>query len=100
MGIEHKVIETIIDRIDRAYKNKENFKVLVMMPLLPGFPGDVSSSEAAVMKVQLHWQYQAINRGNKSIFKKLAHIEDLWNYIAFLGLRNHGQTIKDQRPVT
>lgn len=52
------------------------------------------------MKIQLHWQYQAIMRGNKSIFKKLSHIHDLWNYIEFLGLRNHGVTVKDKRPVT
>jgi phospholipase D1/2 len=39
MGIQHKVIDTIIERIDRAFKNKENFKIIVMLPLLPGFPG-------------------------------------------------------------
>jgi phospholipase D1/2 len=52
------------------------------------------------MKVQLYWQYQAIIRGNKSLFKKLSYIQDLWNYIAFLGLRNHGQLIKDNKPAT
>jgi len=46
------------------------------------------------MKIQLYWQYQAIARGKKSVFHKLAHIPDLWNYIVFLGLRNHGQTLK------
>lgn len=52
------------------------------------------------MKIQLYWQYQAIMRGKKSIFKKLSHIHDLWNYIVFLGLRNHGVTVKDKKPVT
>jgi hypothetical protein len=65
-----------------------------MIPLLPGFPGDVNSDEAAVMKIQLYWQYQAIIKGKKAIFNKLKHIKDLWNYIAFLGLRNHGHTLK------
>lgn len=38
MGLENKVVECLTERIIRAAKNNDRkFKVIIMMPLLPGF---------------------------------------------------------------
>lgn len=42
MSHENFISEKIAERIRLAYTNKEKFKVIVMMPLLPGFEGDVT----------------------------------------------------------
>jgi len=43
MSYENQISERIAQRIRRAYEKKQNFKVIVMMPLMPGFEGDPCS---------------------------------------------------------
>jgi hypothetical protein len=37
MGTENKIVECIAERVSMAHLKKQNFKVIVVMPLLPGF---------------------------------------------------------------
>jgi len=39
-----------------------------VMPLLPGFEGYIGDPGATVLRIQMHWQYQAISRGKESLF--------------------------------
>lgn len=59
------------------------------MPLLPGFEGDVTKIESTILRIQVYYQFQAILRGQNSLFKRLHFIpaEALNNYIYFFGLR-------------
>ncbi len=61
------------------------------MPLLPGFEGYIADPAATVLRIQMHWQYEAISRGKESLFQKLIKggIEEkkISNYIHFFGLR-------------
>jgi hypothetical protein len=41
------------------------------MPLLPGFEGYIADPAATVLRIQMHWQYEAISRGKNSLFKRL-----------------------------
>ena len=43
-----------------------------MMPLLPGFEGDITNPASTVLRIQVHHQYQAIKHGPKALFKRLA----------------------------
>lgn len=62
-----------------------------MMPLLPGFEGDPRDPKAGVLRVQMHIQYEAINRHKTSIFQLLKDLPiDVNDYIYFVGVRNHG----------
>jgi phospholipase D1/2 len=45
----------LIKILDR-HQRKKKFKVIIMMPLLPGFVGEIDG-DAPVLKVQMHWQY-------------------------------------------
>ena len=60
-----------------------------MLPLLPGFEGDVSDDSSAVMRVQLYWEYETVSRGKNSLLARLSSIPSLENYIKILSLRNH-----------
>ena len=68
-----------------------------MMPLLPGFEGDVRSDASGVLRVQMQIQYEAINRHKSSIFQLLNDLPiDVNDYIYFVGLRNHALFGKDK----
>lgn len=37
MGLKNEIVKTLCDRIIYAWNNKQNFKVIIVVPLLPGF---------------------------------------------------------------
>ncbi|KRX08542.1 hypothetical protein PPERSA_13023 [Pseudocohnilembus persalinus] len=99
--VKNKIAQAIIDRIKLAAERKEKFKVVVIMPLLPGFEGEINGSNSTIMKCQLYWEYCTISRGGSSILEQLErdkNIQDPSEYIEFYGLRNHGKL--NNKPVT
>ena len=60
------------------------------MPLLPSFPAEVDSNDAATLRLVCHYQYLSICRGGESIFDELKEAginpED---YIQFFALRSY-----------
>jgi phospholipase D1/2 len=90
--VKNKVAEALVMRIKAAAEQGQHFKVIVVMPLLPAFEGSVGDPNAAVLRVQLHWEYRTISRGFKSLYAQLKedpNIQDPMEYIAFYGLRTH-----------
>ena len=80
------------NRIERAYEQKENFKVFICVPLLPGFSG--TPGESSTMNGVLKHTYQSIshNKGMsllEQLRKKMG--DDINKYIYFFSLRNHGK---------
>ena len=55
--VENHIADAIQERVALAAKNKQKFKVIVIVPLLPAFEGEIDSSSSTILKVQLHWQY-------------------------------------------
>ena len=91
--VKNQLAQALVDRIKVAVSNHEQFKVIVVMPLLPAFEGSVADPAAAVLRVQLYWEYETICRGTESIYAQLSAIpgiEDPKQYISFYGLRTHG----------
>ena len=81
-------------RIERAFEAKENFKVFICIPLLPGFSG--TPGESSTMNCILKYTFQSIshNRGMsllEQLYQKMG--DEVNKYIYFFSLRNHG-TIK------
>lgn len=68
MGLRNKIVETLANRIIKARADKKTFRVVVVMPLLPGFEGYIGDPGATVLRIQMHWQYEAISRGKESLF--------------------------------
>jgi phospholipase D1/2 len=59
---------------------------------LKGFEGEINQAGSAVMKVQLHWEYQTISRGGGSLYEELRkdpNIPDPFKFVRFYGLRTH-----------
>ena len=78
-------------RIIKAYKENEKFRVMIFIPLLPGFPGEPKKS--GTLQLILRYTYKAICRNEKtSIIEKLEEeMGEKWKeYIGFYSLRGHG----------
>jgi len=89
--VENEIAYLIRKRIERAYKEKQNFKVYIFIPLLPGFEGEPQESET--IKIILKHTYGGICRNyGLSLIEQLEKIMgNKWkNYIGFFSLRNHG----------
>ncbi|XP_019180248.1 PREDICTED: phospholipase D zeta 1-like [Ipomoea nil] len=91
--IQNRVLDALYKRIMRAYNEKNCFRVIVIIPLLPGFQGGLDDSGAAAVRAIMHWQYRTICRGHSSILQNLhdrigPRVND---YISFYGLRAYGR---------
>lgn len=78
-------------RIRRAYEEKQKFKVIILIPLLPGFAGEIPNQ--STLQVILKYTYNTISRNSGlSLIEKLMDIMgDQYNdYIRFFSLRQHG----------
>ena len=91
--VENKIALYIRNRILKACRNKEKFRVYILIPLLPGFAGEPEKS--GTLQIILKYTYEGIcrNRG-LSIIEKLKEEMDKigvnWeDYIGFYSLRNH-----------
>ena len=90
LPVENLIANALLLRIKQAHSKKEKFKVMVFLPLLPGFPGDIDKTAAGVLKIQLHWEYYTISRGGNSILECLTKEGINPNeYIHFFSLRGH-----------
>ncbi|KRX01723.1 hypothetical protein PPERSA_01593 [Pseudocohnilembus persalinus] len=93
--INNRIAWALIERIKLAHQERKPFKVIIIIPLLPGFEGDIeSTTKGAAMRIQLNWEMLSINRGGKSIYEILQmdlniSEEEAKNYISFFGLRQH-----------
>ncbi|PIA61264.1 hypothetical protein AQUCO_00300651v1 [Aquilegia coerulea] len=91
--IQNRVLETLYRRIMRAYKEQKFFRVIIVIPLLPGFQGGLDDGGAASVRALMHWQYRTIGRGPNSILHNLYNLigPQAHDYISFYGLRTYGR---------
>ena len=100
--VRNQIAQALVERIKVAAEKKEKFRVIVVLPLLPAFEGSVDDSSAAVLRVELYWEYATICRGANSLLEQLKsdpNISDPGQYISFYGLRTHA-TAPTGLPVT
>lgn len=124
--IRNRVSQALYRRIMRAHNDKKTFRVIVVIPLLPGFQvlinfffqkekvlllhefwthffiiqGGLDDAGAASVRAIMHWQYRTICRGQNSILHNLNDLlgSKIHDYISFYGLRNYGR-LSDGGPV-
>ncbi|KAI0543964.1 phospholipase [Xylaria curta] len=89
--VENTIGASIVSRIVRAHSNGENFRVIVLMPAVPAFAGDLKSDGALGTRAIMEYQYNSINRGGHSIIESLQRngVDDWRRYIGFYNLRNY-----------
>lgn len=89
--VKNTIAQAIADRIIRAASAGDNFKVIVVLPLMPAFEAAVHRSEASSLRIIMQSQYSGISRGLESIIGRLkSQRVKPADYITFLSLRKHG----------
>lgn len=91
MQVKNQVGDAIFKRILRAHREGTKFKVFVVLPLLPGFEGEVGTPTGTALHAITHWNYASISRGKDSLLIRLksAGVTNPSDFITFNGLRNH-----------
>ena len=90
--IENTIGDALVERIIRAYKNNEDWRAIVMIPLMPGFQNTVDSQDGTSIRLIMQCQFRSICRGEHSIFGRLrAEGIEPEDYIQFFSLRSWGK---------
>ncbi|KAJ8463937.1 hypothetical protein ONZ45_g17411 [Pleurotus djamor] len=86
--VQNLIGEALVKRITRAAREGTRFKVIVCIPEVPGFAGDLKNESA--LKIIMAGQYRSINRGGSSIYEELrANGVEPMDYIRFYHLRSY-----------
>jgi phospholipase D1/2 len=89
-AVHNQVGAAIVDAVVRAGKEGRNFKVIIVIPAIPGFAGDLRDNAAAGTRAIMDYQFKSICRGENSIFGRVrAQDIDPENYIFFFNLRSY-----------
>ncbi|RFU28448.1 hypothetical protein B7463_g7885, partial [Scytalidium lignicola] len=85
---EHYV--AIVDAVVRAAKEGRTFRVIAIIPSVPGFAGDLRDDAAIGTRAIMDYQYKSICRGEHSIFEQIrAQGVDPTKYVFFFNLRSY-----------
>ena len=88
--VRNKIGAALVDRILRAARAGDKYKVIVIIPAVPGFAGDLKDDASLGTRAIMEFQYNSINRGGHSIMEMIANEGfDPTQYIRFYNLRNY-----------
>lgn len=88
--VKNKIGAAIVERILRAARAGQKYKIIVVIPSVPGFAGDLREDSSLGTRAIMEFQYNSINRGGHSIMELIA--KEGYNpqdYIRFYNLRNY-----------
>jgi phospholipase D1/2 len=88
--IHNQIGAAIVDAVVSAAKENRNFRMIIIIPAIPGFAGDLRDNAAAGTRAIMDYQFKSICRGDESIFGKVkAQGVDPEKYIFFFNLRSY-----------
>lgn len=70
--VMNRIGAAIVERVLRAARSGEKFKVVVLIPAVPGFAGDLRDESSLGTRAIMEFQYNSINRGGHSIMEEIA----------------------------
>ncbi|KAK9240434.1 hypothetical protein V1525DRAFT_394954 [Lipomyces kononenkoae] len=99
--IENQIGDALVERIMRAHKHDENWRAVIIIPLMPGFEAEVDQQDGTSVRLIMQCQFRSISRGPDSLFGRLerAGIEP-GDYIQFFALRKWGFVGPNRQLVT
>lgn len=93
--IHNTIGRAIVDAVVRAGKEGRKFRVIVLIPSIPGFAGDLREDAATGTRAIMDYQYKSICRGEHSIFEQVrAQGVDPTNHLFFFNLRSYDRLNK------
>jgi len=93
--IHNQIGAAIVDACVAAEKEGRKFKVIIMIPSIPGFAGDLRDDAAIGTRAIMDYQYKSINRGEHSIYGRIkAAGADPTKYIFIFNLRSYDRVNK------
>ncbi|TGO63102.1 hypothetical protein BCON_0015g00310 [Botryotinia convoluta] len=69
--IRNTIGRAIVDAVVRAGKEGRKFRVIILIPSIPGFAGDLRDDAATGTRAIMDYQYKSICRGDHSIFEQI-----------------------------
>ena len=68
--VNNLIAQAIVDRIIKAFRESRKFLVIIVLPLLPGFEGEIDDERANLMRIQLGWHHATIWKSKVSIYEQ------------------------------
>ena len=88
--VQNKIGVAIVERILRAARAGQKYKIIVVIPSVPAFAGDLQSDTTLGTRAIMEFQYNSINRGGHSIMEVIANEGyNPMEYIRFYNLRTY-----------
>ncbi|KAK0621698.1 hypothetical protein B0T17DRAFT_618114 [Bombardia bombarda] len=93
--IHNQIGRSIVDAVVRAGKEGRKFRVMIVIPAVPGFAGDLRDDGALGTRAIMDYQYKSINRGEHSIFEQIRKEGvDPHNHMFIFNLRSYDRINK------
>lgn len=70
--VQNTIGRAIVEAVVRAGKEGRKFRVMIVIPCIPGFAGDLRENAAAGTRAIMDYQYKSILRGENSIFEQVS----------------------------
>lgn len=89
--VRNKIGAAIVERVLRAFHEGQKYKVIVIIPAVPAFPGDLKAEDSLGTRAIMEFQHHSICRNGHSIIENIekAGVPDAKEYIRFYHLRNY-----------
>lgn len=88
--IKNTIGRAIVEAVVKAAKEGRKFRVIAVIPSIPGFAGDLREDAAMGTRAIMDYQYKSICRGEHSIYEQIrAQGVEPKDYIFFFNLRSY-----------
>ena len=88
--VHNQIGAAIVEAVVNAGKEGRKFRVIIIIPAIPGFAGDLRDNAAAGTRAIMDYQFKSICRGEDSIFERVkAQGVDPNEHIFFFNLRSY-----------
>ena len=99
--IENQIGDALVERIVRASQKGEDWRAVIVIPLMPGFQNTVDQPDGTSVRLIMQCQFRSICRGETSIFGRVrAQGIEPEDYIQFYSLRSWGKIGPSKQLVT
>ncbi|KAK9457704.1 hypothetical protein V1511DRAFT_455910 [Dipodascopsis uninucleata] len=90
--IHNEIGDALVERIVRAHKHDEDWRAVIIIPLMPGFEAEVDHHDGTSVRLIMQCQFRSISRGPYSVFGRLERAGiNADDYIQFFSLRKWGK---------